>query len=260
MHSCVLWILIQLRIGTIQALSSKEHIRFFGSCCNAGVFTTQGFAAPTSARTAACSMKLVKKKAVLVKMTDFICMGFGFHPQKNARGLGANHSRALVPFQQLSWRSKAQKPSTARRISWWETNDFATLVFMMPTGAAFWTQKTQPCWTQVGSTTGKGLYRMLWQQAIGKKKTAKRLILQRQSLVWNQGSLQVLGTGRLEVMEKIMIFFRWQVSQLSPPENCCGLRPCSRSWLKPRITEKLCSARACWKVAPRPVLHKVGFT
>ena len=76
-----LWILIQLTRHNSSTLLQGAH-RFLGSCCNAGVFKTQGFAALTSARTAACSMKLVKTKAVLVKMTDFICMGFGFPPKK----------------------------------------------------------------------------------------------------------------------------------------------------------------------------------
>lgn len=86
--------------------------RFFGSCCNAGVFKTQGFAALTSARTAACSMKLWRMGSS--------CENDWFHlhgiwlppPKKNARGLGANHSRAMVRFSSCpdAQRLKSQAP------------------------------------------------------------------------------------------------------------------------------------------------------
>jgi len=107
-----LWILIQLRIGTIQALSSKEHIVFLEAAVMPGCLrhkALQHWLVPGQQ----LAPWNCDEWAVLVKMTDFICMGFGFPPfSQNARGLGANHSRAMVRFSSCpdAQRLKSQAP------------------------------------------------------------------------------------------------------------------------------------------------------
>lgn len=71
--------------------------------------------------------------------------------------------------------------------------------------------------------------------------------------MWNQGSLQVFGIRSLEAIEKSLFSggmcpnfpsLRWKLHAGEDPAAGVG-------WSL-GFTEKLFSARACWKVAPRP--------